>query len=178
MKTPSRHNRLQFGLIQLFPSILLLILVISNAINLPSYIHGQTANDSKLTINGVASGDVTYKSAMIWSRINNQSIMHTKYDNNSEFTHSNSTVKWVDNKTDLAGEIKVYNLRPNTKYFYKVWFSSSNNGVNSSAVLGSFRTAPATIARHHRVEPASRAACVLAVTGFSLQSTVSGRIAL
>jgi alkaline phosphatase D len=143
MKTPSRHNRLQFGLIQLFPSILLLILVISNAINLPSYIHGQTANDSKLTINGgVASGDVTYKSAMIWSRINNQSIMHTKYDNNSEFTHSNSTVKWVDNKTDLAGEIKVYNLRPNTKYFYKVWFSSSNNGVNSSAVLGSFRTAP------------------------------------
>jgi alkaline phosphatase D len=143
MKIRNRHDRLQSGLVKLFPSMLLLILVISNAINLPSSIHGQTTNNSILTINGgVASGDVSYKSAMIWSRINNQSVMHTKYDNNSEFTHSSSSVKWVDNKTDLAGKIKVDNLRPNTKYFYKVWFSSPDNSVNSSAVLGSFRTAP------------------------------------
>jgi alkaline phosphatase D len=143
MKIGNRHKRLQSGIIQVFPSILLSILVISNAINLPSQLRGQTTYNPILTIDGgVASGDVTYKSAMIWSRVNNQSIMHIKYDNNSEFTHPNSAIKWVNNKTDLAGKIKVDNLRPNTKYFYQVWFSSPDNGTNSSAVLGSFRTAP------------------------------------
>ncbi|HEY7226976.1 MAG TPA: alkaline phosphatase D family protein [Nitrososphaeraceae archaeon] len=137
------HNRLQSGIIQAFPSIFLSILVISNASNIPSQLHGQTINNPILTINeGVASGDVTYKSAMIWSRANNQSIMHVKYDNNSEFLHPNSAIKWVDNKTDLVGKIKVDDLRPNTKYFYKVWFSSSDNRTKSSAILGSFRTAP------------------------------------
>ena len=137
------YNRLQSGLIRAFPSILLSILVISNSSNLPSQLYGQTANNPILTINeGVASGDVTYKSAMIWSRVNNQSIMHIKYDNNSEFLHPNSAIKRVDNITDLAGKIKVDDLRPNTKYFYKVWFSSSDNRTNSSAILGSFRTAP------------------------------------
>ena len=33
-------------------------------------------------------------------------------------------------------------LYSNTKYFYKVWFSSNDNRTNSSSIVGSFRTAP------------------------------------
>jgi len=140
------HIGLQYSINRLLSSILLSILVIGNICNIPSQLHGQTTNNPTLSINeGVSSGDVTYKSAMIWSRANNQSIMHIKYDNNSAFLHANSRIKWVDNTTDFAGKIKIDDLKPNTKYFYKVWFSSTDNRTNSSAIVGSFRTAPIPI---------------------------------
>ena len=62
MKIGNRHKRLQSGIIQVFPSILLSILVISNAINLPSQLRGQTTYNPILTINGgVASGMLPIK---------------------------------------------------------------------------------------------------------------------
>jgi alkaline phosphatase D len=137
------HIRLQYSMNRLLSSILLSILVIGNIIIIPSQLHGQTALNPTLTINeGVSSGDVTHKSAIIWSRTNNESIMHMQYDNNSAFLHPNSKIKGVDNTTDFAGIIKIDDLKPNTKYFYKVWFSSADNRTHSSATVGSFRTAP------------------------------------
>src|SRR6266508_5327433 len=141
-----KQIEVQYSIYRLLSSMLLSILVIGNIgniTNIPSQLHGQTTNNPTLFINeGVSSGDVTYKSAMIWARVNNQSIMHIKYDNNSAFLHPNSTIKRVDNTTDFAGKIKIDDLKPNTKYFYKVWFSSADNLTNSSAILGNFRTAP------------------------------------
>lgn len=141
-----KQNEVQYSINRLLSSMLLSILVIGNIgniSNIPSQLHGQTTNNPTLSINeGISSGDVTYNSAMIWARVNNQSIMHIKYDNNSAFLHPNSTLKRVDNTTDFAGKIKIDDLNPNTKYFYKVWFSSTDNRTNSSAIVGSFRTAP------------------------------------
>jgi alkaline phosphatase D len=137
------HIEMHYPINPLLSSILLSILVIGNTSNIPLQVHGQTTNNPILTLNeGLSSGDVTHRSAMIWSRANNQSIMHLKYDNNSAFLHPNSKIKWVDNSTDFAGKIKIDDLKPNTKYFYKVWFSSPDNRTNSSAIVGSFRTAP------------------------------------
>jgi alkaline phosphatase D len=137
------HIRLQYSINRLLSSILLSILVISNTIIIPCQLYGRTAINPTLNINeGVSSGDVTHKSAIIWSRANNESVMHMQYDNNSAFLHPNSRIKGVDNTTDFAGIIKIDDLKPNTKYFYKVWFSSSDNRTNSSAIVGSFRTAP------------------------------------
>ena len=145
-----KRIEVQYSINRLLSSMLLLMLLsilvisnIGNISNIPSQVHGQTTNNPTLSINeGLSSGDVTYKSAMIWARVSNQSIMHVKYDNNSAFLHPNSTIKRVDNTTDFAGKIKIDALNPNTKYFYKVWFSSTDNRTNSSAIVGSFRTAP------------------------------------
>ncbi|HYY86747.1 MAG TPA: PhoD-like phosphatase N-terminal domain-containing protein, partial [Nitrososphaeraceae archaeon] len=91
---------------------------------------------------GVASGEVSYDGATIWARVDKESKMNLQYDDNTEFLHPVSKIKSVDNSTDFAGKIRLDGLKANTKYFYKVWFSNIGNVTNSSAIIGSFRTAP------------------------------------
>lgn len=111
--------------------------------NILPQIYGQTLNNSSLGIQeGISSGDITDHSAIIWSRANQQSIMHIEYNNNSLSSHQDSKIKWVDNTTDFTGHIKLDELASNTKYLYRVWFSSTDNHINSSSIVGSFRTAP------------------------------------
>ena len=119
------------------------ILVISNPGVLSFQANGQSTNNSTLTINeGVASGEVSYDGATIWARVDEESKMNLQYDDNTEFLHPVSKIKSVDNSTDFAGKIRLDGLKANTKYFYKVWFSNIGNVTNSSAIIGSFRTAP------------------------------------
>ena len=80
---------------------------------------------------GIASGDVTDHTAIIWSRVSQPSMMHVEYSNNSLFSNFNSKTKWVDNTTDLTGKIKLDNLVGGTKYFYRVWFSNIDNRTKS-----------------------------------------------
>jgi alkaline phosphatase D len=91
---------------------------------------------------GIASGDVTDHTAIIWSRVSQPSMMHVEYSNNSLFSNFNSKTKWVDNTTDLTGKIKLDNLVGGTKYFYRVWFSNIDNRTKSFPMVGTFRTAP------------------------------------
>ena len=102
-------------------------------------------NDIKIT-HGSASGDITNHSAIIWSKSNTNSLMHVKYDTNSNFTNpiiSNGT-QLVNNITDYTKSIKLDDLKPNTQYYYQVWFSSPNNksDVSNDLVTGLFHTAP------------------------------------
>ena len=62
--------------------------------------------------------------------------MHVIYDNNSAFSDPNLKIKAVNNTTDYSGKIKIDELHSNTKYFYKVWFSSNDNRTNSSSIAG------------------------------------------
>jgi alkaline phosphatase D len=126
---------------------LLIFLIIIAVIIVPfinySRIYSEENSTPSLTITeGVASGDVTYDSVIIWSRINEPSIMHVEFANNSLFLNSKLETKWVDNTTDFTGNIKLGNLSAATKYFYHVFFSTIDNNITSSSIMGTFKTAP------------------------------------
>jgi alkaline phosphatase D len=110
-------------------------------------------NNNKLVItDGIASGDVTDNSAVVWSRANDRALMHVQYDTNLSFSHAKSKILLIDKSTDFAGHIKLDSLSPDTIYHYRVWFSSASDGTNNTteslstkpdSMIGSFRTAPA-----------------------------------
>ncbi len=107
-----------------------------------SKVYGEENGTSALRITyGVASGDVTDHSAIIWSKINQPSIMHVEYGKDPSFSNSNSSIKWTDNATDFTGNILIDNLTAGTKYFYRVWFSTTDNHINSTSLKGIFKTA-------------------------------------
>jgi len=79
---------------------------------------------------GIASGDVTQNSTIIWSKSNAQSIMNVLYNKSNDFLNnsSNTVLKTlVNSSTDFAGHMKLVDLQPNTTYYYKVWFTDLNN---------------------------------------------------
>ena len=95
---------------------------------------------------GIASGDVTNHSAVIWSRSNANSMMNVKYDSNPNFTNptsSNGSVL-INNATGYTGQVKLDNLKPNSQYYYQVWLSDPNNksAVSETSPTGLFHTAP------------------------------------
>jgi phosphodiesterase/alkaline phosphatase D-like protein len=65
--------------------LIIIAVIIVTFINYP-IIYGNENSNPNLTVNeGIASGDVTHESAIIWSRVNKPSIMHVEYANNSYF---------------------------------------------------------------------------------------------
>ena len=129
----------QFHLLSIF--LLIITVVIVTFINYHR-IYGEENSNPSLTITeGIASGDVTHDSAIIWSRINEPSIMHVEFANNVLFLNSKSETKWVDDTTDFIGKIKLYNLTAATTYFYRVFFSTLDNNITSSSFMGKFETA-------------------------------------
>src|SRR6476469_8534305 len=81
---------------------------------------------------GVASGDVTNSSAIIWSRANENAIMDVEFSNNKNMQNPILFTQPVNQSLDFTGHIKIDNLHPDTLYFYRVWFSGNNSTNNSS----------------------------------------------
>jgi alkaline phosphatase D len=133
--------------------ITILILSINNIGSLSNIVFAQNNdNNNKLVItDGVASGDVTDNSAVVWSRAKHRALMHVQYDTDQSFSHAKSKTLLVDKLTDFAGHIKLDSLSPDTIYYYRVWFSSASDSTNNTtkslstrpdSMIGSFRTAP------------------------------------
>ncbi|HVI20815.1 MAG TPA: alkaline phosphatase D family protein, partial [Bacillus sp. (in: firmicutes)] len=134
--------------------ITILILSINNIGSLSNIVFAQNNNDNnnKLVItDGIASGDVTDNSAVVWSRAKDRALMHVQYDTDQSFSHAKSETLLVDKLTDFAGHIKLDSLSPDTIYYYWVWFSSASDSTNNTAkslstrpdsMIGNFRTAP------------------------------------
>jgi alkaline phosphatase D len=133
--------------------ITILILSINNIGSLSNIVFAQNNdNDNKLVIiDGIASGDVTDNSAVIWSRAKDRALMHVQYDTDQSFSHAKSKTLLVDKLTDFAGHIKLDSLSPDIIYYYRVWFSSASDSTNNTTkslskrpdyMIGSFRTAP------------------------------------
>jgi alkaline phosphatase D len=139
------------------------ILVTGNAMLLPSLFvesSAQQINTTSLKItHGIASGDVTDHSAIIWSRVNDQPAeMNVEYDPNANFTNPLRKTAQADSTTDFTVHAKLDGLRPDTQYYYRVWFTgsdiennnntiSNNNSSTTSDIaemveIGTFRTAP------------------------------------
>ena len=135
-----------------------------NALLLPSLYVDASAQQVGTTTSfqithGIASGDVTDQSAIIWSRINDQPAqMNVQYDTNANFTNPLSKTAQANSTTDFTAHAKLDRLKPDTQYYYRVWFTGSDidNNNNSetrsdlSAIpdiadqveIGTFRTAP------------------------------------
>jgi alkaline phosphatase D len=135
-----------------------------NALLLPSLYVDASAQQVGTTTSfqithGIASGDVTDQSAIIWSRVNDQPAqMNVQYDTNANFTNPLSKTARANSTTDFTAHAKLDRLKPDTQYYYRVWFTGSdidnnNNSETSSDLsaipdiadqveIGTFRTAP------------------------------------
>ena len=126
-------------IIQIFSFILSMILI--TLVYNPEIYSQEPANSILNITEGVASGDVTDSSVVIWSRTSSSSLMNVEVADNLLFLNSTLETKLVDDNNDYTGSIKIKNLTSATKYFYRVFFSDHDN-ITSSSIIGSFTTAP------------------------------------
>lgn len=112
----------------------------------------ENTNNTLVITHGIASGDVTNNSTIVWSRTNQEGAqMHVEYDTNSNFSQPKSTTAstLTNQTTDYTVHVKLEGLNPDTFYYYRVWFSipsssqtNKNDSLTSNIFTGSFRTAP------------------------------------
>ncbi len=110
---------------------------------LAAYDTDSAARDSSAY--SIASGDVTDKSAIIWSRAESPGIMNVQFSNDSSFSKETLKTSVVNASTDFAGRVKLDMLTPSTTYYYKVWFTingTNRKPISSPPSAGSFKTAP------------------------------------
>ena len=146
-----------------FRIISIALLIIGNAILAP-FLYAEASSQQVNTTNfeishGIASGDVTNQSAKVWSRVNDQPAqMNVEYDTNANFSNPLSKAAQANSTTDFTAQAKLDGLKPDTQYYYRVWFSASNivNNTNNDTSndlsatsdiaeqieVGTFRTAP------------------------------------
>jgi alkaline phosphatase D len=108
-------------------------------------------DDSLIISHGIASGDITDDSAVVWSRSNQGAQMHVEYDTDTNFSQPKSTrTATLNNETtDYTSHVKLEGLNPDTLYYYRVWFSTplpsqanKTTSLTSDTLVGSFRTSP------------------------------------
>jgi alkaline phosphatase D len=85
---------------------------------------------------GVATGDVTDQSAIVWARADGPAELVVEIDDGREFRAENASA------FDFTAQVTLEGLSPGTAYKYRAHFENAS-GVPSSEVEGSFRTAPA-----------------------------------
>jgi len=91
---------------------------------------------------GVASGDVSARTALIWARANDSARMHVQVSRSPRFAaQTRERLASATSSSDFTAKVKFIRLRPNSRYFYRVWFS--RKAQVSSKLVGSLRTAPA-----------------------------------
>jgi alkaline phosphatase D len=132
-------------------TISLLVLNSNNGISLllnhpaiPVFANSESTNNTLVVTYGIASGDVTNDSAVVWSRSNQEAQMHVEYDTNSNFSQPKSmnAATLTNQTTDYTAYGKLERLSPDMLYYYRVWFSNKSDSLNSGTLTGSFRTAP------------------------------------
>ena len=92
---------------------------------------------------GVAAGDVTAYSAVIWARASGPGMMHVQIDGRHDAGRTDRSVA-VDAQDDYTGKVLVDGLKPDREYAYRVWFSAHDGRGHGkrNSVTGRFRTAP------------------------------------
>lgn len=95
---------------------------------------------------GVASGDVTDTSAVIWARAEHAATLTVEYATTADFgdrTHG-GTVQ-VSAETDFTGTADLTGLTPATRYYYRV---RQRGDGKEAETTGTFTTAPPPHAMH------------------------------
>jgi alkaline phosphatase D len=105
-----------------------------------------TAPDALVLTHGVASGDVTASSAVVWARASGQAQMHVEVSTSSGFDGVKSTRSAAATASrDFTAQIVLRGLEPETRYWYRVWFAGAGGTGRSevtSSTVGTFMTAP------------------------------------
>ena len=98
----------------------------------------KVANDAApLPVNGIASGDTTQTSTVLWARSIFPGAVKFEYSTNSNFSNIAGTQTANVTDINLPVKVAVSGLTPNTNYFYRV---TDTTGATS---IGKFSTAAA-----------------------------------
>jgi len=92
---------------------------------------------------GVASGDVTNSSAIIWSRSDRAARMHVAVETPERTFHETIL---VGAERDFSGKVTLSGLSAGTRHAYTVWFTDPADRSEipaEGALAGTFLTAPA-----------------------------------
>ncbi|HEY3247716.1 MAG TPA: alkaline phosphatase D family protein [bacterium] len=89
---------------------------------------------------GVASGDVTDSQAMIWARTSVPAFARIEYGTSQALGTVWPSAGRAAEDTDLTAKIDLGNLRPATRYFYRV--VAEQGDQRGASLVGSFVTAP------------------------------------
>jgi phosphodiesterase/alkaline phosphatase D-like protein len=98
------------------------------------------AQQVPVVTHGVASGDVTADSAVVWARADRESTMHARVTPVAGGPSLRWTSTPVTAETNFTAEILLSDLMPATAYRYEVWFEGPEGAGSSDT--GTFRTAP------------------------------------
>lgn len=91
---------------------------------------------------GVASGDVTARSAVIWTRADSLARVRVEYAPRRSFRRKRSVARAIATAAhDYSAKAGLRRLRPNTLYRFRVFLSRRGAG-RSRPAYGSFETAP------------------------------------
>ncbi len=100
----------------------------------------------KMVSHGVASGDVTATTAVIWARADRDATLVVEYATTPAFSDAQSGGTMpVSAATDFTGTVTLTGLRPATRYSYRV---RPQGAEVSESEVGSFVTAPASDQPH------------------------------
>jgi len=94
---------------------------------------------------GVASGDVTANSAILWSRSDRPARMIVEYSTTESFSNvRRAQGPTALEATDFTSKLDLSGLPPGQRIFYRVLYEDlANSKIRSAPVTGSFQTAPA-----------------------------------
>jgi alkaline phosphatase D len=96
---------------------------------------------------GIASGDVTDSSAVIWARASGNAQMHVEIATNPTLAGAKSgEAAHASPETDFTAQLTVAGLEPDTRYWYRVWLAGAGGRGRSEvseSAIGAFKTAPA-----------------------------------
>lgn len=98
---------------------------------------------------GVASGDVTASTAVVWARAAEEATVHVEFSPDADFSSSRGQHTAVDSTTDFTGHVRLTGLQSSTRYHYRVWATADESGTGrdddsppDDATRGTFLTAP------------------------------------
>ncbi|NUB91283.1 alkaline phosphatase D family protein [Haloterrigena sp. SYSU A121-1] len=74
---------------------------------------------------GVAVGDVTATTAVVWARAADEATIHVAYSPDQSFDRVGYERTTVGAETDTTGQLRLEGLESNTRYRYHVWATAS-----------------------------------------------------
>lgn len=124
--------------LMLAASAFVTVVAASSEFSLSQVSQGQ--GEPLLITHGVASGEISSTSAVIWARANRKAKMLVEVDADPTFSNPDEKTTVVSEKSDYAAKITLKKLTPDTLYYYRTSFSDRD--AVSESQTGSFRTAP------------------------------------
>ncbi len=92
---------------------------------------------------GVASGDITSNSAIVWSASDRAGRMEVDWDTSDSFRNARRVIgPDAVSRNGFTARIDLQNLPADTRIFYRVAFENLDDFSLSEPVIGSFKTAP------------------------------------